>query len=123
MATAYIAGPMRGYQDYNFPAFDAARDLISSCGIDVISPADLDRDSGIVPDPNGKVTQRLLRDCLGRDIVKLVECDLLVLLQGWRNSRGAIAEHATAIAIGIPVVELTNIGSGEIMEIVDGVTT
>jgi len=121
MATAYIAGPMRGYRDYNFPAFDTARDLISSWGIDVISPADLDRDNGIVPDPNGEVTQRLLRDCLGRDIAKLVECDLLILLQGWRSSRGAVAEHATAIAIGIPVVELTDIGPGGITEIIDDI--
>lgn len=44
---AYIAGPMRGYDRFNFPAFDAAKDRLIEMGWDVVSPADLDRAVGI----------------------------------------------------------------------------
>ncbi|MHB1850453.1 MAG: DUF4406 domain-containing protein, partial [Acidimicrobiales bacterium] len=44
----YIAGPMRGVKDWNFPAFDAARDLLVAAGWEVVSPADLDRAGGFV---------------------------------------------------------------------------
>jgi hypothetical protein len=39
----YIAGPMRGYDKFNFPAFDAARDRFTAMKWHVISPADIDR--------------------------------------------------------------------------------
>ena len=45
----YLAGPMRGYKDYNFPAFDAARDQLVKEGWRVISPADIDRHSKTTP--------------------------------------------------------------------------
>ncbi|MHB1846903.1 MAG: DUF4406 domain-containing protein, partial [Deltaproteobacteria bacterium] len=38
-----MAGPMRGLPDYNFSAFDAARDFLAGLGHDVVSPADIDR--------------------------------------------------------------------------------
>jgi hypothetical protein len=37
----YLAGPMRGRKFFNFPAFDAARDILLSQGYEVISPADM----------------------------------------------------------------------------------
>ena len=42
----YIAGPMRGIPQYNFPVFDAARDKAIALGWDAVSPADLDRANG-----------------------------------------------------------------------------
>ena len=42
----YIAGPMRGYEKFNVPTFDLARDLWQEAGWNVISPADLDREHG-----------------------------------------------------------------------------
>jgi len=105
MASAYIAGPMRGYPRFNFDAFDAARDIIRSWGIDPVSPADLDRKAGIDPDNSDGFSESVLRECLKRDIVELIDCDLIVMLHGWEDSAGAVAEYALATAIGIPVIE------------------
>jgi len=38
MPSIYIAGPMTGYPEFNFPAFDAARDYLER-DWNVISPA------------------------------------------------------------------------------------
>ena len=39
----YIAGPMRGYENFNFPAFDAAAQLYRAIGYEVFNPADKDK--------------------------------------------------------------------------------
>ncbi len=39
----YVAGPMAGITDHNFPAFDAAAEKIAAAGMDPISPANLSR--------------------------------------------------------------------------------
>ena len=46
----YIAGRMRGLPLFNFPAFDAARDRLEALGIEVLSPADMDRAAGFDPE-------------------------------------------------------------------------
>ena len=40
----YIAGPMRGYAEFNFPAFDEARNRGILLGFQIVSPADMDRE-------------------------------------------------------------------------------
>jgi hypothetical protein len=44
-ARVYIAGPMRGIPEFNFPAFDAAA-RGRAMGLEIISPAELDRAHG-----------------------------------------------------------------------------
>jgi len=39
----FIAGPMRGYKDYNFPAFDRAERILRNMGYHPVSPAVMDR--------------------------------------------------------------------------------
>src|SRR5262245_23383467 len=46
----YIAGPMRGYPSYNFPAFDEAEAALTAGGWRVLSPAAMDRAIGFNPD-------------------------------------------------------------------------
>ncbi len=76
--TVYIAGPMRGYTHFNFPAFDGARDLGKSLGWKVISPADLDRAEGLDPfnDPakinEVNLSTEGLRDTAHRDLNALL---------------------------------------------------
>lgn len=50
MKKIYIAGPMRGHELYNFPAFDAAEARLRRLGYDVVNPAALDRARGIHPE-------------------------------------------------------------------------
>jgi len=92
----YIAGPMSGYPEFNFPAFDAAKEQLILWGYKVISPADLDRASG--PFEDCKV-----EDCARRDLEALLEVDAVYALDGWEKSTGARNEVMVAGWLGLPV--------------------
>ena len=93
--TIYLAGPMRGLPDLNWPAFDEAARQLRAMGHTVINPADLDREAGL--DENQEVTNESLREAAARDLVAIAaRCDTLVLLPGWLYSKGAIAEQMVA---------------------------
>lgn len=104
--TFYIAGPMRGCKDFNFPAFDAARDLGHSLFYNIVSPADLDRTGA---KPEGAVfdndTGYFDGDSLlfiKRDLDVILHQldpargDGLCLLPGWEGSVGAMGEVSIA---------------------------
>ena len=103
----YIAGPMTGLKNFNFPAFDKARDWLEYSGHEVVSPADIDRAEGyVLEDEFGNVTQtdRFNREkALRRDFAELLGCDAVVLLPGWGQSEGALKERQLAIDSGINV--------------------
>lgn len=105
MPSIYIAGPMKGYPLYNFPAFDAAAALLASQGWTPINPAQLDRDAGFDPERD-PVTPAFLKEAMKRDLDAVQEVDALVLLKDWEGSKGAKAEKAVAEWRGIPVYEL-----------------
>ena len=42
----YIAGPMSGYEDLNYPAFAQTAAVLRNAGHEVVSPAELNPDSG-----------------------------------------------------------------------------
>jgi len=93
----YVAGPMRGLPDFNFPAFDAASKELEALGYEVLNPAEIDRRSGIAKDPTGDASGIDLDPIIRRDIDALLTCDTVVLLPGWEESNGAKAEVAAAI--------------------------
>lgn len=101
----YLAGPMRGYKDLNFSAFDDAASKLRAVGYDVMSPVEMDRREGVdaefvsVLAPEQK--DKLRKDFLLRDVAAICSCDGVALLPGWSNSKGAIAENAFAEACGI----------------------
>ena len=109
----YVAGPMRGYDLCNFPLFDRVTEVARAQGLDITSPAELDRDHGIDPvanpnsiddvftaDPN--LVQTLAqRDC---GVILNLEKDRgdgLILLPLWNDSTGARAEVALALWLGL----------------------
>ena len=50
-----------------------------------------------------------LREALLADLTYICqEADTLALLPGWQNSKGARAEYAVALALGLTVIELTS---------------
>lgn len=109
----YLAGPMRSIPLYNFPAFDAAAADLRSHGIDVVSPADLDRQAGFDPknlpddwDWHTLPSDFRLRDAVMRDLSAIMTVDSIHLLPGWQDSKGARAERAVAEWIGLGVFEL-----------------
>jgi hypothetical protein len=96
----YVAGPMTGLPELNFPAFDEATAQLREAGYEVINPAEFDRLFGIVPTPNGSTTEAEFHAAMRRDIPLVMKADGVALLHGWRTSRGANVEHDVARAIG-----------------------
>jgi len=86
----YIAGPMTGIKDYNFPAFNAMADKMRAAGWHVENPAD----HGLVPGAEWG-------DYLRYDIGCLASCEAIMLLPGWTASRGARLEVSIAKELGV----------------------
>jgi len=91
----YIAGPMTGIKDHNYPAFYAAAARLRAEGRDVINPAE--QTYGM-----GKPWEFYMR--LG--LQGLLQCDEILLLPGWQVSRGARLERQVAEALGMTIVDL-----------------
>jgi len=88
----YLAGPMTGLPDYNYPAFHAETARLRALGFEVISPAEINPDGGT------------WETCMRRDIAQMLTCDTVAILPGWNQSRGANVEVELAIHLGITVV-------------------
>lgn len=105
----YIAGPMRGIPEFNFPAFFAAEETLRGWGYEIINPARRDVDNGfkyqgLTGDEDLTALGFNLRSALGWDLAQIAgECDGVVTLDGWHRSRGAKAEVSTAVALDLPV--------------------
>ncbi len=107
----YLAGPMRGIPEFNFPAFHGGAARLREAGHEVFSPAERDiAKNGDISKGNatGDNTQAEkehgfnLREALKDDLEFIcLEADGVVLLPGWENSKGAKAEIATAEALGL----------------------
>lgn len=109
----YIAGPMRGYPQFNFPAFDKARDLGNSLGWDCISPADIDRSSGVHENSNPNFSPEDIRTFATRDCNTILSLrselgDAIALLPGWENSRGAVSEFFLSRWVGLAILDARN---------------
>lgn len=102
----YIAGPMRNRPLWNFPAFDRAEIILHrDHGFDVFSPAARDRAEGFDPLVPICMDDDFLRKAMAADLAFITKkADMVVVLDGWEDSKGACAEVATAVAIGIPVM-------------------
>lgn len=95
MPIVYISGPMSGLPESNYPAFNAAAEKLRAMGYSVENPAEN-------PDPPCKSWAGFMRLA----IVQLMRCDILVLLPGWENSRGAVVENDLAVKIGMDVFDI-----------------
>lgn len=89
----YIAGPMSGFPDGNFPAFDAKEKQLKNAGWEVINPAQMDRECGVHPSNMGEYDYE---DCASRDIAVLHTCNAIYMMAGWQYSKGACWERALA---------------------------
>lgn len=108
----YIAGPMRGYKHFNFPAFDAMQDELSAFGYEIYNPATMDREAGFDPmelpedfDWEDGICSIpfSMSDAIKRDIAAINKCQYIVMLRGWKKSKGARAEKAMAEWMGLEV--------------------
>lgn len=92
MPRIYIAGPMTGLPELNFPAFNAAAAELRKRGAWVENPAEINA--------AGDITWE---DAMRADIPRLMTCDSLYLLPGWQQSRGAAIEHDLAVALKMTI--------------------
>ena len=90
--TIYIAGPMTGYKDYNFPAFNKAELDLRNSAWDVENPTK----HGIV---EGATWEDYMLSCLEQ----ISKCGNMYMLKGWESSRGAQIEHSLANTLGLIV--------------------
>lgn len=84
----YIAGPMTGYPEFNYPAFFDAAAKLRAAGFEVYNPA------GCAV-PSCGSWEGYMRIC----IPNLMTCQAVALLPGWRRSRGASLEVHNAEAL------------------------
>lgn len=113
----YIAGPMRGVEDHNYPRFQKVADYIRAQGSEVFSPHEAyEGDQG-----------RPLADYYLWNLLSLIEATDVVFLPGWHNSSGARIEYLIAKDLGLQLhqaVFMLNAAEGGdeyVFDVFDGV--
>ena len=88
----YIAGPMTGIKDFNYPAFHAAAKQLRAYGDEIINPAEV-------------VTEKdkPWAYCIRKDIAALLTCECIYMLRGYQSSRGAMLELQIATELGMNI--------------------
>jgi hypothetical protein len=93
----YLSGPMAGYPENNFPAFQLASMWLRNQGRTIVSPHEIVHPVGTIA----------WHDFLRQDlIVMLQECKSIILLPGWSKSRGSRLELTVATALSMDVYHL-----------------
>ena len=115
----YLAGPMRGIPDFNFPAFHKAAAELRAKGHTVFNPAERDEaEFGNITCPSGDENDfaklvgfqsglSVARNCFLADTQWICQfADAIAIIPGWETSRGAKAEKALGEAIGLEIIYL-----------------
>lgn len=101
----YLAGPMSGHDDFNFPAFFHAADELKAQGHEVFNPAEEDlKEWGTLEEVRKKANYRF---CLRKDLNWIIDhAEAITFLPGWEKSKGVKAEKALAEALGLKEIYL-----------------
>jgi hypothetical protein len=91
----YLSGPMSGYTDCNYPAFNSAAANLRSLGYMIVNPAE-------------NATGRSYRAILAEDIRELTHCEGVALLDHWWLSTGARLEVQVAGVLQMPVMPIAD---------------
>lgn len=102
----YIAGPMSGLPEFNFPAFFQAEEELKAAGWQVFNPANKEQEKELDAEAfvDGDAKKALaagfdFRECYAWDVNRVIEGDAIYMLPGWEQSPGARGEHAVAVAM------------------------
>ncbi len=87
----YISGPMTGKENCNFPAFFEAEETLKEKGFIPVNPA---------RSPEGLE----YRDYMDIALAMVRCCYALLLLPGWEESKGAVAEKAYAESLNMEIL-------------------
>ncbi len=108
----YVAGPMTGYENYNWRMFEAATLFLRRNGWLVTTPTEIDEEihATIVErnEAGDPVKVELsptfdYEEVLAQDLAALGWCHAICLLPGWHKSKGAKRELAHALDNGLEV--------------------
>lgn len=97
----YVAGPMRGFPEFNYPKFNGFASELAAAGWDVVNPVCVGESIADAEAIND--TPALLEAVLAAEILALKTCEAVYLLNGWEKSDGARKEVAAAIAHGLEI--------------------
>lgn len=94
----FIAGPMRGYENYNFKKFDYIEKILKELGFDVVNPAWISRKF-----KEAEVNSDIAVYNKMVDMQQEAErtCNAILLLDGWQWSKGVALEVNTASELGM----------------------
>lgn len=87
----YIAGPMSGLAQANYPAFNRAAELLEAAGYEVVNPA------------NTELEAAHYVDFLREDLRWMLGCEGVATLDEWEFSTGARNEVQVAGILRMPV--------------------
>ena len=111
----YIAGPMTGYPNFNYPTFNAVANYFRSHDFEVFNPAATELSQKL--DGEVKISNEQYRACLKEDLSWICESATdIAMIPGWENSKGATAEWSLAKALGLNIRYLTKDTLANIME-------
>jgi len=106
LRSAYLAGPMRGYESYNFPAFHKATAKLRAANWSIFSPAERDEaDEALNGEWGISAEGRGLDYFMQFDLAAVCQTDCVIVLKDWEFSQGARLETAVAVELGHPVFE------------------
>lgn len=94
----YIAGPMSGIPEWNFPAFARAAAALREAGYTVVSPHEMHKSS------DDQSTQQPWAELMKSALRAMLTCDSIYLLHGWTNSKGARIEWRLAQDLGFNIL-------------------
>ena len=92
----YVAGPMTGLPEWNYPAFNAAAAELRAEGHEVVNPAEMGERYGTADEINADPQK--FADLIIEELDALATCDAIYLLPGWEKSPGTRRELEVALA-------------------------
>lgn len=97
----YLAGPMTGLREFNYPAFNAAADQLRALGHEVLNPAE-----------NSEPACGTYEGYLRMGLRQMLDCECVVMLPDWSASKGAVIECNLAWDLKMHVYDLAPMLSG-----------
>ena len=108
----YLAGPMTGIPQFNYPAFDGWKAALQDYGYTVVAPHDEDSDelreaamaseSGALIDLKG-IGDMSPENLATRNVLGVLSCRGVATMPDWARSSGVRHEVETAVRFGRPV--------------------
>lgn len=104
----YISGPMSGLPEFNYPAFNEAARILRANGYRVYNPAEL---QGLSEEKLQRMTKFEIWVWYMKRAIRLeLKADTIVMLSGWRKSKGAKVERWLAKILGYEILEFEGLG-------------